>query len=194
MRTGTGRSAFPVALALGAAAGVSALAYAVIRRARAVGTTPRSHEKSALDRELDALEERVVAALRNDPVAGNCAIDVAVVAPGLVELSGVVPDHDASQRAARVLHSVPGVRTVVNRLEEGSVENRLAELNARRARGDAALAERHWYGVRVGTGRRRQSPDTDPDRPDDTVERRTRELEVSEADLADADVASDRFE
>ncbi|HEX2167860.1 MAG TPA: hypothetical protein VHG09_11565, partial [Longimicrobiales bacterium] len=43
--------------------------------------------------------------------------------------------------------------------------------------------ERQWYGVRVGTGRRRQSTDTDPGRTDDTVKMRTRDLEVSAADI-----------
>jgi hypothetical protein len=38
--------------------------------------------------------------------------------------------------------------------------------------------------VRVGTGRRRQSADTDPARNDDSLHRRTRELEVP-ADFGD---------
>jgi hypothetical protein len=45
-------------------------------------------------------------------------------------------------------------------------------------------------------GRRRQSPDTDPGRTDDTVKMRTRDLEVSAADIDDGlsreDHTSDR--
>src|SRR5690606_17402363 len=80
-------------------------------------------------------------------------------------------------------HALPGVRTVVNRLDTGALEQQLATNRTRRSRGAPTSLERQWYGVRVGTGRRRQSAETDPGRPDDTVKRRTRDLEVSAADI-----------
>lgn len=173
-----------IVVAMGAAAGASALAWAAIRSIRRT----RGAEQRTIDamNELVELEESVVEALRVDAVTGSCAIDVAAVGPGIIELSGVVPTEEAAQRAARLMHAVPGVRTVINRLEEGSVEERLAQNRARRERGEPETLERHWTGVGVGIGRRRQSPSTDPDRPDDSIRNRSRALEVQPEDIAAA--------
>src|SRR5690606_33929194 len=46
---------------------------------------------------------------------------------------------------------------------------------------DPELTEREWYGMRVGTGRRRQSAGTDADRPDDRVDLVSRALGVDRA-------------
>jgi hypothetical protein len=162
----------------GAAAGASALSFAVLR-------TLRRRRPAALTSELDALEDAAVDVLRRDPQTGACAIDVAATGPGMIELTGNVPTHEVAQRAARLLHALPGVRTVVNRLDTGALEHQLATNRGRRARGEPVSRERQWYGVRVGMGRRRQSPDTDPGRTDDTVKMRTRDLEVSAADIDD---------
>jgi hypothetical protein len=123
------------ALAFGAAASAGVATLAVLRRRR------DRREESRIENELDALEVDVVEALRRDAVTGGCAIDVAVVSPGIVELSGTVPTREAAQRAARLLHAVAGVRTVVNRIEEGIVEQHLAGNRARRSveRTDAAI-------------------------------------------------------
>lgn len=174
--------AAPWALAVGAAAGTAAVAWSVLRAMRGRRDRPfRPHRSTDLDR----LEEAAVDALRRDPVTGACAIDVAAIAPGIVELSGVVPNGEAGHRAARVLHALPGVRTVINRLEEGSVEERLAANRTRLSTGAASLQGGQWDGVRVGTGRRRQSADTEAMRSDDTVERKTRELDVRPGDVPD---------
>jgi hypothetical protein len=167
----------PWVIAVGA--GASAAAFTVLRLAR------RRRETVATN-ELDLLEESAVDALRRDRLTGSCAIDVAALGPGIIELSGIVPTLDIGQRAARLLHALDGVRTVVNRLETGSLEDRLADNRLRRAQGEPALRERQWYGIGVGTGRRRQAADTEPAREDDTIERRIRELEVRESDIADA--------
>ena len=166
-------------IAAGAAAGVTAISFAVLRTLR------RRRERQPLVTGLDYLEDAAVDVLRRDPQTGACAIDVAATGPGMIELTGVVPTHEVSQRAARLLHSLPGVRTVVNRLDTGALEQQLATNRTRRARGEPGTRERQWYGVRVGTGRRRQSADTDPGRTDDTVKRRTRDLEVSSADITE---------
>jgi hypothetical protein len=167
----------PWAVAVGA--GASAAAFTILRYAR-------RRRASVATGALDRLEETAVEALRRDRLTGSCAIDVAALGPGIIELSGVVPTLEIGQRAARLLHALDGVRTVVNRLETGSVEDRLADNRLRRAQGEPALRERQWYGMSVGTGRRRQSSDTEPGRDDDTVERRMRELEVREGDVTDA--------
>ena len=167
----------PWAVAVGA--GACAAAFTILRFAR-------RRRAAVTGGVLDTLEESAVETLRRDQLTGRCAIDVAALGPGIIELSGVVPTLEIGQRAARLLHALDGVRTVVNRLETGSLEDRLAENRLRRAQGEPALRERQWYGMSVGTGRRRQSANTDPGRDDDTVERLTRELDVSEGDVADA--------
>jgi hypothetical protein len=176
------------ALAAGAAAGAGAVAFAVLRGVRSLRRRD-AHESRAAGHvaELDALEDAAVELLRGHSDTGSCAIDVAAIAPGIVELSGFVPTHEVGQRAARLLHALPGVRTVVSRLEVGSYEARLADARGRRMSGEPETLERQWYGVRVGTGRRRQSPSTDPARTDDSRHRLTRELEVRDDDLLDDD-------
>ena len=165
-------------LAGGAVAGVSAaLSWAVLRTMR------RRRDRLPLTTDLDYLEDAAVEVLRRDSLTGNAAIDVAATGPGMIELTGVVATHEIAQRAARLLHALPGVRTVVNRLDTGALEQQLAANRGRRARGEPATRERQWYGVRVGMGRRRQSPDTDPGRDDDAAKIRTRSLEVSAADI-----------
>jgi hypothetical protein len=127
----------------------------------------------------DALEERVVQALREDEVAGGAAVDVAALAPDMVELSGEVALREEADRAVRVAQAVSGVRTVVNRLEVEAEVRHAEATRARLADGDPALNERGVHGLRVGMGRRRQSAATDPDRPDDRNERLSGELEAA---------------
>jgi hypothetical protein len=169
----------PWALALGAAASASALSYGVLRLLRRQRRRPPASS-------LDSLEEAAVDVLRRDAQTGACAIDVAALAPGIIELTGVAPTQEIGQRAVRLMHGVQGVRTVLNRLETGSLESRLAENRSSRTGAEPHTRERHWYGMRVGMGRRRQSLGTEPARNDDTVPRRMRELEVRAADIAEA--------
>jgi hypothetical protein len=172
------------AISAGVAAGASAgaAAFAVLRTVRR-----RRLAGEVLPGELGHLEDAAVDALRRDSQVGVCAIDVAAVAPGIIELTGMVPTHEVAQRAVRLLHGLPEVRTVISRLEAGSMEQRLAQNRERLARGEPELLERRWYGVRVGTGQRRQSLATEPARPDDSVPRRTRELEIRPTDLGDGE-------
>lgn len=173
----------PLAIALGAAAGATAAAYGVFQAVRAMR---RRRDEMDTDESLDALEESAVDALRRDPVTGSCAIDVAALAPGIVELTGMVPTQEARQRAGRVLHALPGVRTVINRLEIGAFRRRAEQYQARESAGDPAVREQHWTGIGSGMGTRRQG-DTDPDRPDDSQHSIERELELSERDIAEAE-------
>jgi hypothetical protein len=112
--------------AVAAAAGASAMAFAVLRLGR------RQRDSSPAT-ELDLLEDAAVERLRRDPVTSRAAIDVAALAPGIIELTGTVPTHDTGQRAGRLLHALPGVHTVINRLDARSEEQQLAAARARHA-------------------------------------------------------------
>ena len=109
------------------------------------------------------LEDGVIDALRHDAVLRGRGIDVAGIAPGIIELSGIVETDDEAHHAVEVAQSVQGVRTVVNRLD-------LAEFEKRRQRGrqrpDGSGSSR-WYGMGVGMGRKRQSDVTEPAQRDD---------------------------
>jgi len=120
-------------------------------------------------RAQERLEAAVVTALRSDDVAGRCAIDVAGLGPGMIELSGRVPNQEAADRAAETAQRVLGVHTVVNRLSVERVELHLEETRRRYGAGDPALRAGGWEGMRSGMGARRQSTATDPARPDDSA-------------------------
>jgi hypothetical protein len=177
----TNAVAWAVAAGVAAGAGAAATAFGVLRNVR----RSRFAEQVPVTA-MDELEDAVVEALRRDPETGVCAIDVAALGPDMVELTGIVPTADVAQRAVRLLHRLPQVRTVISRVEVGSLESRLAENRERLARGEPQLIERRWYGVRVGTGQRRQSAATEPARPDDSLPRLSRDLDVQPGDLEDA--------
>ena len=82
------------AVAAGAVAGATALTYGVLRLVR-------SRRQQPVVTGVDRLEEAAVEALRRDPQTGSCAIDVAAIAPGMIELTGIVPTHEVAQRAQR---------------------------------------------------------------------------------------------
>ena len=151
-------------MAVGAAAGVAAAALWTVRgRMRRPAPTWQ-------DGELADLEQAVVDALLADEQAGRCGVDVGAIAPGVIELTGEVATPPELMRVVEVTQGVDGVRTVVNRVEVGAVQARARERQQRYAAGDPSLREQHWYGVGVGTGRRRQSVETDPPRRDDRVD------------------------
>ncbi|MBI4410134.1 MAG: BON domain-containing protein [Gemmatimonadetes bacterium] len=162
-------------LAIGAGFGIAAGLLLAARRAPL-----RLLAKLGLDRELGRTEGEAVDRLARDDVLGRRGIEVAALAPGIVELSGRVRDDDEAHRAIQIVQRVPGVRTVLNRLELEVEATHLEQTRLRFAEGDAGLHETHWYGLGVGTGRRRQG-DTDPDRPDDRVSILSRELGTNRA-------------
>jgi hypothetical protein len=164
-----------IGAAAAAAAGVAAVAVTRALRRRSARALADGN----------GLEDAAVDVLRRDPDTSSCAVDVALIAPGILELTGTVPTRQVAHRAADLLHGLPGVNTVISRVEVRTLEERLAANRERRASGDPRALERHWYGVRVGTGRRRQSPATEPDRPDDSLPRRTRELDARVDDPPD---------
>ena len=76
---------------------------------------------------------------------------------GFDDAGAFLRDSEAAH-AVTVARGTPGVETVVNRMAIGELETAFDE-NARRYEdGDPALAEGHWEGQQVGTGKRRQEP------------------------------------
>jgi hypothetical protein len=179
---GRNRADGAIALVVGVAAGAAAAVYFGWR-----GLRRRRSRQEQLATPFAALEEATVEALRADAHAGRRAIDVAALGNGIIELAGPVATEDEARRAVEVAQRVDDVHTVVNRLAIGTVEEHIVRTRRRFDDGDPALMETHWYGVRVGTGRRRQGVSTDPDRNDDRVDRITRVLEPSPQPVVEQD-------
>jgi hypothetical protein len=132
-------------------------------RRRAVAA---DHYEDDYDDEVpdEELEERVLEAFTNDPILGERPIDIGAVGAATIELSGWVYAPDESEHAATVAGGVPGVESVVNRLEVRAEEEVLEENRRRFDEGDDALRGARWEGQGVGTGRRRQGNSSEPDR------------------------------
>jgi hypothetical protein len=64
----------------------------------------------------DKLEGDVRDALRDDEATRDLDLEVHVVAPGLLELTGVASDALVRRAAADIARAVPGVEVVVNRI------------------------------------------------------------------------------
>ncbi len=122
--------------------------------------------------------QEVAEALRQDEALARRPIEVDSVSEGVVELSGSVRDRDEAERAVRVAQRTTGVYTVVNRLVVDEEETRRESTRRRWNDGAPELRERQHYGMGVGMGTRRQSPETDPDRPSDRQRMVERDLEV----------------
>lgn len=138
------------------------------------------------------MEDPVARALRDDPVLDERSIRVTRLGSDVIELSGAVSSETESQRAVGIAQSTSGAHTVVNRLEIAEVEARLEETRVRFEEGAPELTETHHYGMRVGTGQRRQHPATDPDRNSDKVRMVTRDLEPDPAEATGTGVGGDR--
>jgi hypothetical protein len=115
-----------------------------------------------IEDEDEALEERVLEAFRNDPVLSERAIDIGAIGDGIIELTGWVHQSDEATHAVTLTRGVPGVETVVNRLEVRSMltegeDDMEDDTNAPSPGG-------RWEGQQVGTGRRRQGNSGEPDR------------------------------
>ncbi len=157
---------------LGAAAGIVAGMW-LWKRQRWGGDTALGGRWSAPTN----VAARVATALLADPALSRRSIEVETLSDGVVELSGRVASRDEAGRAVRVAENTAGVFTVVNRLVADDEEDRLEETRSRRDEGEAESGGRHT-GMGVGMESRRQSPDTDPDRPSDKQDILDRELDV----------------
>lgn len=119
-------------------------------------------EGAEFDEDDEALEERVLEAFRNDPVLSERAIDIGAIGDGIIELTGWVHEPEEATHAVTITRGVPGVETVVNRLDV-----RAAGAEAADEFDDdpnAPLPGGRWEGQQVGTGRRRQGNSSEPDR------------------------------
>ena len=110
------------------------------------------------------LEERVLEAFLNDPIMSERAVDIGALGEAIIELTGWVYTDEESDHAVTLARGVPGVETVVNRLDVRAEEEEIEENRRRFESGDPALTEARWEGIRVGTGRRRQGTSNEPDR------------------------------
>jgi hypothetical protein len=105
--------------------------------------------------EGEMLEERVLEAFRNDPILSERAVDIGAVGEAIIELTGWVHSEEESHHAVTLTRGVPGVDTVVNRLEVREEEARLQANAEAYTSGDAETSPR-WEGIGIGTGRPRQ--------------------------------------
>lgn len=128
--------------------------------------------------ERSPAEKAVRRALRADDRLANRGVLVTELGPGVVELAGMVDSADEVTTAVTAAQRVDGVATIVNRLAVRDQESRLADARQRFVDGDPSLTETHWTGLGVGMGRRRQSPETDPDRPNDRARIIDRQLDA----------------
>ena len=125
----------------------------------------REEEESVAEgeEEDEVLEERVLEAFRNDPILAERAVDIGAIGDGIIELTGWVHEADEATHAVTITRGVPGVETVVNRLD------------VRMAEADELIEDTdddpnmptpggRWEGQQVGTGRRRQGNSSEPDR------------------------------
>lgn len=137
--------------------------------------------------ESEAMEERVLEAFRNDPILSERAVDIGAVAAATIELSGWVHTTEETEHAVIMARGVPGVTTVVNRLDvrlDDFARDEVAELYA----SDPTSAEGHWEGQQIGTGRRRQGTSDEWDRhadPKPGLEDRWLSTEKAIEDAAD---------
>jgi hypothetical protein len=140
---------------------------------------------SEVDEEDEALEERVLEAFRNDPILSERAIDIGAIGDGIIELTGWVHEPDEATHAVTITRGVPGVETVVNRLDVrliGSEESMANDEDTSEPRPGG-----RWEGQRVGTGKRRQGTSAEPDRhADPKPELEDRWLSTDEAVRASA--------
>src|SRR5580698_5237132 len=113
------------------------------------------------------LEDRVLEVFVNDPVLAECPVDIGAIRAGTIELTGGVQTREEYEHATTLARGVPGVDTVVNRLDILEEESAEADSASHYEEGDPRYAESGWDGETIGTGRRRQGTSDDVDRHED---------------------------
>ena len=142
--------------------GFSSLTAKLRDRVGRLRPTDDDEYDSEIDEEDEALEERVLEAFRNDPTLSERAIDIGAIGDGIIELTGWVHEPDEATHAVTITRGVPGVETVVNRLDvrmAGAEEPIEIDESP-----NAPLPGGRWEGQQVGTGRRRQGNSSEADR------------------------------
>jgi gas vesicle protein len=161
------------ALAVGAAVGLTAGIVIATRS----GFWRRL--RGEIDRESAEMEEKIVELLSEDEVLSHRAIEVASLAPGIIEIVGTVNSDAEAHRAVAAAQKVDGVRTVLNRLDV----QLSGRITPKRTADSVARGGTHWYGMGVGMGRRRQGSETDPQQRDDSQDMISRDLSVERVDM-----------
>ncbi len=147
-----------------------------VRRLRPARKERLLHEQEDLDR----LEELTVDEFLQDEVLSERAIDIGAITAGIIELTGTVESEEEAERAVSVARRVPGVDTVVNRLD---IQEHGHTITRRRLDPDDLEATFAHQEARVGgMGRRRQGLETEPDRPDDSQRMREGALAAADRD------------
>jgi hypothetical protein len=171
-------------LVLGMFLGARGAAAPDVRRVASRFRPGRLRRETAELAALTRLEDAVLEAFVGDSVLSERGIDVGAISHGLLELSGSVRTRGEANSAVQLARSVPGVRTVLNRLD---VENEVrASAHAfGEGEGGAEAPGAEWTGLRSGMGRRRQGIETDPARPDDSQHQRERAIEKADRSTFD---------
>lgn len=131
-------------------------------RVRDVARRVRPTRLLRLDEEqagINALEDEVLGAFLADQNTSRHGIEIGAISRGIVELSGSVATEDDADYAVRLAGRVPGVHSVINRLDIEAMPRRVSM---------RAGHDLQREGSRIGMGSRRQGRETDPDRPDDS--------------------------
>ena len=118
-------------------------------------------------------EARLARAIANDLELAGYGLEVRGISEGVLELTGELAESEQRERVVAMAHAIDGVHTVVNRIVLHDEEARAEAARTREGTGGL-----HHTGMGVGMGTRRQSPDTDPDRPSDRQKLVDRELTV----------------
>ncbi|MEX2583766.1 MAG: BON domain-containing protein [Gemmatimonadota bacterium] len=175
-----------MSFALGAAGGLAlgVLLSRAVARPRMIGGELRDRARSvarrlrparlrrlAEDQELlDQLEDTVLGAFLADEILTERGVDIGAISHGVIELSGSVWSETEAHRAVNLANRIPGVRTVLNRLDIESPTSGDSRWRLETERHGETFV--HQESRTGGMGRRRQSFETDPDRPDDSQIRR----------------------
>jgi hypothetical protein len=170
---------------IGAAGGATAAA-AWLLRGRAASALRSAGQRlrpgrlrrdDAAEASLRRLEDAVLQRLTGHAIFGERGIDVGAVSHGIIELSGAVRSREEALEAVRLVEGLPGVLTVLNRME-------VVTPSRAPMRGD--VPHQGALGRNVGMGRMRQGGQTEPPRRDDSQWLEERALrEADQADLAE---------
>jgi hypothetical protein len=134
------------------------------------------------------LEDRVLEVFVNDPVLAECPVDIGAIRAGTIELTGAVQTREEYEHATTLADGVPGVETVVNRMNVREEETSEDAAAMHYAAGDPRYTESRWESDIVGTGRRRQGTSEDVGRhehPKVPLENRATSEEAGLQDAAD---------
>ncbi len=158
-------------------------------RTRRRTTTWRARTERTSSRvPIPELEDRVLEVFVNDPVLAECPVDIGAIRAGTIELTGGVQTREEYEHATTLARGVPGVETVVNRLDILEEESAEADSASHYEAGDPRYAESGWDGETIGTGRRRQGTSDDAGRHDDPkvpLENRATSEDAAIRDAAD---------